>query len=67
MNIFIIGVPEGDEREKIPEKIFEDIIPENFLNMGKETVTQDQEVQSPRQDKSKVEHAEMHSNQTDKN
>ena len=44
-NIHIIGVPEGEEREKEPEKIFEDIILENFPNMGKEIATQVQEVQ----------------------
>ena len=44
-NIRIIGVPEGEEREKGPEKIFEEIIVENFLNMGKEIATQFQEVQ----------------------
>ena len=44
-NICIIGVPEGDEREKEPEKIFEEIIAENFLNVGKETVNQVQEAQ----------------------
>ena len=38
-------VPEGEEREKGPEKIFEEIIAENFPNMGKETVTQVQEAQ----------------------
>ena len=37
-NIHIIGIPEGEEREKGPEKIFEKIIVENFLNMGKETL-----------------------------
>ena len=30
-NIHIIGVPEGEEREKGPEKIFEEIIVENSL------------------------------------
>ena len=35
-NIRIIWVPEGEEREKGPEKIFAEIIVENFLNMGKE-------------------------------
>ena len=35
-NIHIIGDPEGEESEKGPEKIFEEIIAENFLNMGKE-------------------------------
>ena len=44
-NIHIIGVPEGEEREKGPEKIFEEIVAENFPNMGKETVTQVQEAQ----------------------
>ena len=34
-NIHIIGVPEGEERERGPEKIFEEIIVENFPNMGK--------------------------------
>ena len=29
-NIRILGVPEGEEREKGPEKIFEEIIVENF-------------------------------------
>ena len=38
-NIHIIGVREGEEREKAPEKIFEEIIAENFPNMGKEAVT----------------------------
>ena len=45
-NIHIIGVPEGEEREKRPEKIFEEIIVENFPNMGKEIATQVQEAQS---------------------
>ena len=43
--IHILGVPEGEEREKGPEKIFEEVIAENFPNMGKETVTQVQEAQ----------------------
>ena len=38
-NISIIEVPEGEEREKGPEKISEEIILENFPNMGKETAT----------------------------
>ena len=44
-NIHIIGVPEGEEREKGPKKIFEEIIVENFPNMGKEIATQVQEAQ----------------------
>ena len=33
-----IGVPEGEKREKGPEKIFKEIIAENFPNSGKEIV-----------------------------
>ena len=44
-NICIIGVPEGEERERGPEKIFEEIIVENFTNTGKEIATQVQEAQ----------------------
>ena len=42
-NIHIIGVPEGEEREK--EKIFEEIIAINFHNNGKVSLTQIQEAQ----------------------
>ena len=44
-NIRIIGVPEEEEKKKGTEKIFEEIIVENFPNMGKEIVNQIQEVQ----------------------
>ena len=44
-NIRIIGVPEEEEKKKGTEKIFEDIIVENFPNMGKEIVNQVQEAQ----------------------
>ena len=44
-NIHIIGIPEEQDREKGPEKISEEIIAENFPNVGKETVTQVQEAQ----------------------
>ena len=44
-NISIIQVPEGEEREKGPKKIFEKTIVEKFPNMGKEITTQVQEAQ----------------------
>ena len=43
-NIPIIGVPE-EKKKKGYEKIFEEIIAENFPNMEKETVNQVQEAQ----------------------
>ena len=43
--IRIIGVPAEEGKKKGTEKIFEESIVENFPNMGKETVSQVQEVQ----------------------
>ena len=37
-NIRTVGVPEEEEEKKGMEKIFEEIIVENFPNMGKEIV-----------------------------
>ena len=44
-NIQIIGVPGEEEKKKGSEKIFEEIIVENFPNMGKEIVYQVKEAQ----------------------
>ena len=44
-NIQIIGVPEEGERKKVYEKIFEEIIVDNFPNMEKEIVDQVQQAQ----------------------
>ena len=67
-NIWIIGVPEEEEKKKEYEKMFEEIIVENFPNMEKEIVNQVQEAQkSPIQDKPKEKHTKTHINQTNKN
>ena len=44
-NIWIIGVPEVEEKEKGSEKIFKEIIVKNFPNTGKEIATEVQEAQ----------------------
>ena len=44
-NLQIIGVPEEEEKKKVYEKVFEEIIVENFPNMEKEKVNQVQEAQ----------------------
>ena len=44
-NVLILRVPEEEEKKKGTEKIFEEIIVENFPNMGKEIVNQVQEAQ----------------------
>ena len=64
----LAAAAEEEEREKGPEKIFEEIIAKNFPNMGKE-ISQPSpgSTESPRQDKPKEEHTMTHSNQTDKN
>ena len=45
-NTRIIGVPEEEQKKNGVEKIFEEIIFENFPNMGKEIVNQVQEAQT---------------------
>ena len=56
-NIWIIGVPEEEDKKKSYEKIFEKIIVKSFPKMGKEMATQVQEDQriphiiNPRRDK----------------
>ena len=44
-NIWSIGVPKEEEKKKGYEKIFEEIIVENFPNMEKEIVSQVQKAQ----------------------
>ena len=67
-NIQIIGVPGKKEKQKGSEKIFEEFIVENFPNMGKEIVSQVQEVQRvPYRIKPRRNNAEAHINQTIKN
>ena len=66
-NIRITTVPEEEQKKKGSEKIFEEIIVENFPNMGTEIVNQVQEAQSPIQDKPKEKHGETHIIQTIKN
>ena len=63
----IYTVPKVEEKKKRGyEKIFEEIIVENFPNAEKEIVTQVQGAQSPIQDKPKEKHAKTHTNQTNK-
>ena len=65
-NIWIIGVPEEEDKKKGLEKILEEVIVENFPKVGKEIAIQVQETQSAKQDKPKVKHPKTHINQTNK-
>ena len=44
-NLCLIGVPEGAKRARGPEYVFEQIIAENFPNLGRETGIQIQEIE----------------------
>ena len=61
-NIRIIGVPEGEEREKGMETLFEEIMAENFPNLAKETDIQVQESQKCKRDEPKETHTKTHYN-----
>ena len=75
-NIRIIGVSEEEKKKKVYEKIFEDILVENFPNMEKEIVkskrhkeshtgyTSPRGTKSPIQDTPKEKHAKTHTNLT---
>ena len=47
-NIWIIGLPEGEEEEQKIENLFEQIMKENFPNLVKEIDMQVQEAQRPK-------------------
>ena len=42
-----MGVPEGEEKHRRAENLFEEIIAENFPNLGKETDNEVQEARVP--------------------
>ena len=44
-NVRIVGIPEGVEKNRDLEEIFEKIVPENFPNLAKETSIQVQEAE----------------------
>ena len=60
-----IRIPE-EEKKKRYDKLFEEIIIENFPNVEKEIINPVQEAQSPICDKPKEKHAKTHTNQTNK-
>ena len=44
-NLCVIGDPEGAERDRGPEYVFEQILAENIPNLGRETGIQIQEIE----------------------
>ena len=44
-NLHLIGVPEGAERDRGPESVFEQNLAEKFPNLGRETGIQIQEIE----------------------
>ena len=55
-NVRIIGVPEDEEREKKVENLCEQIIAENFPNLGKDADIKIQEARGPPLDSTKTSH-----------
>ena len=62
-NIWVIGVPEGEEEEQEIENLFEKIMRENFPTLAKEIDFQEvQEFQTPKEVAPKEEHTKAHHN-----
>ena len=62
-SIQIIGVPEGEEEEQEMEKLFKNIMKENFPKLAKEIDFQKvQEAQSPKEVGPKEAHTKAHHN-----
>ena len=58
--LHLVGVPEGTERDRGPESVFEQIIAENFPNLGRETGIQIQEIErSPLKSIKTVQHLDI--------
>ena len=64
--IWVIGVPEEEEKKKGYEKIFEEIIVENFPKKEKENQSSPRGAKNPIEDKPKEKHTKTHTNQTNK-
>ena len=59
-NLHLIGVPEGAKRDRGPEYVFEQILAENFPNLGRETGIQIQEIErSPLKSIKTVQHLDI--------
>ena len=66
-NIWIIGVPNEEEKKKGYEKILEEVIVENSPQHGKgNSQSSPRGTKSPIQDKPKEKHAKTHTNQSNK-
>ena len=60
-NIWIIGIPEGEEEQQKIENLLEQIMKENFPSLAKEIDFQEvQEAQSPKEAGPKEEHTKAH-------
>ena len=65
-NIWIIGIPEEEDKKKGHEKILEEIIAENFPKIGEgNSHPSPRNPESPKQDKPKAKHPKTHINQID--
>ena len=61
-NIYVIGVPEREKREKEAENLFQEIMAKNFLNLGERNRYPGPGPESPKQDKPKKIHSKTYHN-----
>ena len=66
-NMQIIGVPEDEKEQKVSQKIFKEIIVENFPNMGKESHPSSGSREDLTQNKLKEKYTKTHIIHTEKN
>ena len=61
-NIYVIGIPEGEEEDQGIENLFEKVMIENFPNLMEEKVTHPGDTESPKQEEAKEAHCKTHHN-----
>ena len=61
-NIYVIGIPEGEEEEQRIQNLFEKVMMENFPNLRRESHTNPGITEIPNQDEPKDAHLKTHNN-----
>ena len=65
-NLHIIGIPEGEEKEKEIENIFEEIMAENFSNLKDTDIKINRKHRGPKQVEPKQAHTKIYYNKNGK-
>lgn len=65
-NLQIIGIPEGEKRERRIENLFQEIMAENFQNLKKSRYPNTESTEGPKQDKHKQTYTKTYYNRNSK-